>query len=345
MNQSGNKTVTTGEHFAGFSEPRFTSTPDEFFDRLMPTLTLAETRIVLYIIRRTFGFKKRADAISLDQLENGIRRKDGTELDRGTGLSRRAILPAIRSLIEKGVIEKKAQMDPRFGSRASLYSLRFKDPGKGGEAKSSPPPGEETSPRGEEATSPHKKQDPTNSQNNTPSTPLDLASKFYRGLGRKVSEQKLRKAEGVIQGLLEKSFSEAEVAYAVDYVVRKYPDTQTIHRLAFLIDEALAEQGKEQTQESSQAEAEERKAHEEALKEHAQDEARGAYEAFRRLEDGDQQALLSRAPKWITLPEARTAWAVANLKRFPADPISSEPRFRFGFRLEGSNHPLEERGS
>ncbi|MFH1016806.1 MAG: replication protein [Pseudomonadota bacterium] len=324
--------VTTGEHFAGFSEPRFTSTPDEFFDRLMPTLTLAETRIVLYIIRRTFGFKKKADVISLDQLENGIRRKDGTELDRGTGLSRRAILPAIRSLIEKGVIEKKEQMDPRFGSRASLYSLRFKDSHPRGEASFSPPPGEETSPRGEEATSPHKKQNPTNSLDNTPTTPLNLASKFYRGLGRKVSEPKLRKGEEVIQDLLEKDFSEADVTYAIGYVVRKYPDTQTIHRLPFLIDEALEERGKEQAQERSKAEAKERQTHEDQWKEHAEDEARRAYEAFRRLKDEDREALLSRAPKWINLPQARTAWAVNKLKRFSPDWTGSDPRFLFSFR-------------
>ena len=45
-------------HFAGFSTPNTTAVPDDFFDVLAPNLSEAELRVLIYIIRRTFGFKK-----------------------------------------------------------------------------------------------------------------------------------------------------------------------------------------------------------------------------------------------------------------------------------------------
>ena len=57
--------------FAGFSSPNYTQVPDELFDVLLPALSDAELRVLLYIIRRTFGFKRDADAISLSQMVHG----------------------------------------------------------------------------------------------------------------------------------------------------------------------------------------------------------------------------------------------------------------------------------
>ena len=76
-------------HFQGFRSPRYTQVPDEVFDEFMPHLSGAELKVLLYIIRRTFGFKKESDNISLQQLLHGITTAEGTVLDRGTGLSKR----------------------------------------------------------------------------------------------------------------------------------------------------------------------------------------------------------------------------------------------------------------
>ena len=51
--------------------------PDAFFDVVAPQLSEAELRVALYIIRRTFGFKKDSDTISLRQMVEGITTKDG----------------------------------------------------------------------------------------------------------------------------------------------------------------------------------------------------------------------------------------------------------------------------
>lgn len=107
--------------FEGFQRPTTTPVPDELFDDLMADLSEAELKVVLYIIRRTWGFKKVVDAIDLDQLENGITKKDGQRLDRGTGLSRRAIIDAIESLVQKKIIVKR-----RRGPAPTEYALYIK---------------------------------------------------------------------------------------------------------------------------------------------------------------------------------------------------------------------------
>ena len=59
-------------NFQGFEPPYYTPVPDLLFDWVMQDLDEKELKILLYIIRRTFGFKKQADDISIDQLINGI---------------------------------------------------------------------------------------------------------------------------------------------------------------------------------------------------------------------------------------------------------------------------------
>lgn len=77
-----------GYRFPGIDSPNTTPVPDIYFDLLLPDLGLAEWRVLLYVVRRTLGFKKLSDAISLDQFTQGITTHEGTQLDAGTGLSR-----------------------------------------------------------------------------------------------------------------------------------------------------------------------------------------------------------------------------------------------------------------
>ena len=73
--------------FAGFQSPNYTIVPDELFDRLLSILSGAELKVLMYIIRRTFGFKKEADSISFNQICNGIKTAGGQVIDQGTGLA------------------------------------------------------------------------------------------------------------------------------------------------------------------------------------------------------------------------------------------------------------------
>jgi len=75
-----------------------TYVPNEVFDIYLPDLTFSELKILLYIIRQTYGWK----------LKNGKRKQRDrithSLFHQKTGISRRAIPGAIQSLIIKQLI-------------------------------------------------------------------------------------------------------------------------------------------------------------------------------------------------------------------------------------------------
>jgi phage replication O-like protein O len=111
--------------FNGFRSPNYTQVPDELFDQLLGELSGAELKVLLYVLRRTFGFKKGSDRISRNQLERGISRRDGEVLDRGTGLSRRAIRAALDGLIRKNVLLRQRCQSTEHGHEPSEYALNL----------------------------------------------------------------------------------------------------------------------------------------------------------------------------------------------------------------------------
>ncbi|HEX2911918.1 MAG TPA: hypothetical protein VH186_14005 [Chloroflexia bacterium] len=84
----------------------FTAIPNHFLDRVAPTLSASELRVMLYIYRHTLGFQKLADALSYEQFLSGVTTKDGRLLDRGAGVSRRSLVSALLSLEKRGLITR-----------------------------------------------------------------------------------------------------------------------------------------------------------------------------------------------------------------------------------------------
>jgi hypothetical protein len=111
--------------FAGFQSPNFTQVPDEVFDQLLPRLSGAEMRVLLYIIRRTFGFKKQSDDISFNQICTGITTRDGKVLDGGTGLSKSTAQVAIKGLLSKQIIVAVRRTSAQRGNEPTTYALHF----------------------------------------------------------------------------------------------------------------------------------------------------------------------------------------------------------------------------
>jgi hypothetical protein len=126
--------------FPPFAGPNFTQVPDALFDLLLPELTGAELKVLLYIIRRTFGFKREADDISLSQMLNGIRRRDGSVLDRGVGLSKKSLLQALRDLEEMNLIIRERRSSEEAGNQPTNYRLNVAGQTLG--VESTPPLGE-----------------------------------------------------------------------------------------------------------------------------------------------------------------------------------------------------------
>jgi hypothetical protein len=113
--------------FHGFANPNTTAVPDDFFDFLAPRLKEGELRVVLYMIRRTYGFKKDQDDISISQMMHGITTRDGRVLDLGTGLSKQAVVTAVKSLEAHRVIIKTANESRERGYMTSTYRLNRLD--------------------------------------------------------------------------------------------------------------------------------------------------------------------------------------------------------------------------
>jgi hypothetical protein len=115
--------------------------PDELFDEWLAVLSGAELKCLLYIVRRTLGFKKDADAISLSQMVHGITTRDGRVLDGGTGLNRSTVVAALASLEARGLIIVVRAADDQGAALTSTYALRWRD-----EAAAEPPPPAEPPP-------------------------------------------------------------------------------------------------------------------------------------------------------------------------------------------------------
>jgi predicted transcriptional regulator len=111
--------------YKGIPSLNGTIVPDDIFDILLPVCTGAEFKVLAYVVRRTFGFKKDSDTISLKQMVEGITTREGKVLDRGTGLSKSTVAVAIKGLVEKGIIQVQRNSSKEKGDEPTTYQLRF----------------------------------------------------------------------------------------------------------------------------------------------------------------------------------------------------------------------------
>jgi phage replication O-like protein O len=122
--------------FPGFQFPNTTQIPNEVFDTLMPHLSGGELKVLLYICRRTFGFRKGSDSISLTQIAHGITTKAGRVLDQGTGLSKRHVINALKALEKRNIITVTRKVDETGLNEVNTYSLNMLAMGAGVGTKS-----------------------------------------------------------------------------------------------------------------------------------------------------------------------------------------------------------------
>ncbi|MBP7559235.1 MAG: replication protein [Armatimonadetes bacterium] len=123
--------------YPGLADPTWTQIPDEVLDFMLPALSGAELKVFLYVLRRTYGFKREADRITLAQLSSGIQKHDGTHLDYGTGLSRRAVIEAVKALEAKGLVNVVRSTTEDGTTDVNVYRVRRASEGR--VQKSNPP--------------------------------------------------------------------------------------------------------------------------------------------------------------------------------------------------------------
>lgn len=85
-------------------KPNFTQIPNWILDDVMHDLEPCELKVLMYIMRRTYGFQKNSDRIAISQIMNGIKSGDNV-LDRGTGLGKMSVVKAIKQLQGRGLIK------------------------------------------------------------------------------------------------------------------------------------------------------------------------------------------------------------------------------------------------
>lgn len=98
--------------------------PNLYTDKLMAYLTGDEWKTLDYALRRTFGFQKQRDRISVSQFMNGNGRLDdeGAPVELGTGLSRPAQIQALNELMRFGIL---IEIAPDSQKRGRLWMLQL----------------------------------------------------------------------------------------------------------------------------------------------------------------------------------------------------------------------------
>lgn len=125
--------------------------PNSVIDELLAKLTCAELKCYLYVVRKTKGWNKDSDNISVSQFMEV------------TGLSNRSVITACESLVQMGLLERSG------GERKlNTYSVKAFEIPQAGEKSSSEQSGENFSQTGEKSSSDLVKK--VHTQNNNKNT-------------------------------------------------------------------------------------------------------------------------------------------------------------------------------
>ena len=95
---------------SGIAPPTYTQTPNEILDEYLPLMGEAELKVVLSIVRNTFGWHRKAHKMSLSYFVIA------------TGLSRQGVVDGLNAGMERGIICRHKS------GQSYEYSLRVKDP-------------------------------------------------------------------------------------------------------------------------------------------------------------------------------------------------------------------------
>lgn len=101
--------MSSGSKSMRIPAPNYTQTPNDLFDHWLPHLGEVELKVLLVIMRKTFGWHKTRDRISLSQLEIL------------TGSTQTNIGTALKGLISKGLISR--EVIGTIGKQQTYYEL------------------------------------------------------------------------------------------------------------------------------------------------------------------------------------------------------------------------------
>ena len=97
------------KQFGGFAPPvsNYFRMPNEWINICAEIKSLSELKVIQYVLRHTWGFQEydgTAKKITTDEFMHGKKRKDGSRIDKGTGLSDRGVKDGVSLAIEHGYL-------------------------------------------------------------------------------------------------------------------------------------------------------------------------------------------------------------------------------------------------
>lgn len=141
--------------FDGFPTPtkNFFSMPNAITDIIADITNMAELKVILYVIRHTWGFHEygKPKAISVDEFMNGRRTRDGKgRMDKGTGLSHHSVIDGLKRAVEHEYLICEVD-DSDLARVKKSYSLKMASEEATPGEEFAPPeefaPGEESTPQ------------------------------------------------------------------------------------------------------------------------------------------------------------------------------------------------------
>src|SRR5438874_1897533 len=123
---------TLSDHeFAGFSKPEanFFRLPNEWTDITAHVTSLAEMKLVEYVLKHTWGYSEFnvVKKITTDEFMYGRKRKSGERIDSGTGLSKPSVIAGLKSAVAHGLLEEETD-DSDKARIKKYYKLKMKTP-------------------------------------------------------------------------------------------------------------------------------------------------------------------------------------------------------------------------
>jgi len=92
--------------FEGFEPPtaNYSKLPNTLIGEMHNIKSVSELKVILYILRHTWGFRDSEKRITNDEFCEGRKQSDGTRLDGGCGLTPKSVRAGLASAVENGYI-------------------------------------------------------------------------------------------------------------------------------------------------------------------------------------------------------------------------------------------------
>src|SRR5438132_6743164 len=117
--------------YAGFSKPEanFFRLPNEWTDITAQVTSLAEMKLVEYVLKHTWGYSEFdvVKKITTDEFMSGRKKKSGERIDTGTGLSKPSVIAGLKSAVEHGLLTEEVDDSDKARIKKS-YKLKMKIP-------------------------------------------------------------------------------------------------------------------------------------------------------------------------------------------------------------------------